>query len=203
MSNVETETEFDPRKVEASEKAAQEWAALSAAVTRLEAQVTMSEEEEGLAELFEGVLPALRLHRDHGLTDCLSCGGTVTMPALVERIELAESYAASGLISRRARGHLASARDKANAEEQKALRLMEAAATPLPPRPPIPTDEELLAQRWTKEQIGRMTKNAKRYILRHGGRPEYFSILVDGSLYELRDGRGKAIIQSLDGVFWT
>lgn len=201
MSDVEATV--DARKLAAAQAAVEEWTVLTEEVKRLEACISMSEEEEKLAELFRGVLPALRLHRDHSLTDCLACGGKVTPSDLIERIELAEQYSAAGTTSKSARIQAASIKDKAVLAEARALRLLEEASAPLPPLPQIPTREELLSWRWTPEQVAKLTDNAKRYILRHACRPEYFSVLTDGSLYELREGRGKAIFQSLQGVRWS
>jgi hypothetical protein len=196
-------SELDPRKIAIAQAAVEEWQALAAEVAHLETLITMSPEEEGLADLFKGVLSALKLHRDHSLTDCLTCGNKVTAADLIERIELAEQYSEAGKVSKNARLQAQSTRDKAALAEARAMRLLEEAALPMPPQPQIPTKEELLSWRWTPEQVAKLTDNAKRYILRHTCRPEYFSVLTDGSLYELREGRGKAIFQSLEGVRWS
>lgn len=129
---------------------------------------TMSEEEEALGELFLGVLPALRLHLENELEDCLCCGNKVTLQALAERVQLAEQYAAQAMESQR-------------------LRLRERAErTGLSPAQERST---LLSWSWTEQQIDRMTSASRMIVFRDTLQGNRFSVRKDGSLFDVRKGK--------------
>lgn len=123
-----------------------------------ETKEMMSPEEEALGELFLGVLPALKLHLEHQLGDCLCCGKSVSLSELEERIQLAEQYAAQAMESRRVRKRQSEASN---------------------------TDATLLAWSWTRQQVDRMTDESKAIVLRDGLQGNRFSVRKDGVLYDV------------------
>ena len=123
-----------------------------------ETKEMMSPEEEALGELFLGVLPALKLHLENQLGDCLCCGKSVSLSELEERIQLAEQYAAQAMESRRVRNR--------QSEASK-------------------TDATLLAWSWTRQQVDRMTDESKAIVLRDGLQGNRLSVRKDGVLYDV------------------
>lgn len=129
---------------------------------------TMSEEEEALGDLFVGVLPALRLHLENKLEDCLCCGQKVSLQALEERIQLAEQYVDQAMESRRARrDQRARVTGMSFAQEH----------------------DVLLAGQWTEQQITRMSQATRLLILKNKLQGNRFSVRKDGSLFDTVKGR--------------
>ena len=128
----------------------------------------MTEEEEALGDLFVGVLPALRLHFENKLEDCLCCGQKVSLQALEERIQLAEQYVDQALESRRVRrNQRAGATGLSSAQEH----------------------DVLLAGQWTEQQIARMSPETRSLILKNKLQGNRFSVRKDGSLFDTVKGR--------------
>ena len=128
----------------------------------------MTEEEEALGDLFVGVLPALRLHLENKLEDCLCCGQKVALPALEERIQLAEQYVSQVMESRRTRlKQRAEATGFSFAQEH----------------------DMLLAWQWNEAQISRMSSETRLLILKSKLQGNRFSVRKDGSLFDTVKGR--------------
>lgn len=121
----------------------------------------MSPEEEALGDLFLGVLPALRLHLQHQLTDCLCCGNKVSTSDLLERVQLAEQYVNMARDSRLNRR-----------QSLEVIRGQE--------------DAVLLAWGWSESQLQRMLPEVRKKILCDNLQAGQYSVRKDGSLFHVQ-----------------
>ena len=166
-------------------------------IEALRAELPMTEEEEQMGDLFSGVLPALRLHQAHGLTDCLACGGSVNAAQLAERIELCEMYITQTVQSKKIRKRLNEAIKAAKDAEDRATFLSEHIGeedTGNPSGWPYPCvsvdrwaeDAIFLERGWSQKQLSLMGKNSRKSILQAGFSPRFFSVMPDGTLFDVQ-----------------